>query len=144
MGFWDNVAGAVAPAAQPPQPATQPQSTGAWWMTPQQVAEAAPAQPALPEPAGDYVPKKAISARSKETCPNCESGNYFRPHGKPNAMPQCYECGYNPRFEQMAAGMPSSKEGRVQAARQAGTGTDNFNGQTWKESEGGAGRIVSV
>lgn len=68
--------------------------------------------------------KKARSASLTETCPECGSGDFFKPQGNPNAMSQCYTCGYNPRFGHTTAGggMPSGDTGPTQAARQTESG----------------------
>jgi len=56
------------------------------------------------------------------------STNYFRPKGQPNAMIQCYECGYNPRFEQMGgAGIPSDGA-PAQPARQVAAAHQGYSG----------------
>lgn len=76
---------------------------------------------------------KAQSSRSTLTCPDCGSGNIFKPNGIPNAMEQCYHCGWNPRFAQSTAGagMPSTAEtGPARPARQIAPGVNNFNPQT--------------
>ena len=65
-------------------------------------------------------------------CPECGGDNFFKPHGMPNAMPQCYECGSNPRFTQTAAGLPSGdKSGPSTPAKQTANGgaggRNNYN-----------------
>jgi hypothetical protein len=70
--------------------------------------------------------RKAPSSRSTLTCPNCFSGNVCKPSA--NVMEQCYECGWNPRFEQTTGGVPTPGEA-PQAARQIST-ANNFNPQT--------------
>lgn len=143
MNFWATKvlgAGAPAPAQQVP-PAFQPQAPVAapaatpWWANDytqalQQVQpqQQVPHQPAPEEQAGMWGTvkgsmSKAKSARSSETCPECGTGNIFRPEGQPNAMLQCYECGYNPRFSQTggAGGLPSDASGPATPARQLAT-----------------------
>ena len=68
--------------------------------------------------------RKAKSSRSTETCPECGSTNYFRPDKIANAMQQCYDCGYNPRFSQAGGegGLPSDASGPAQPARQLAEG----------------------
>jgi len=148
MGFWDNVAGntSPAPAVQPQAAPQQPADSTPWWMAgqaPQATAQAQPAAPGQPE---DYHPRQARSAALTDLCPECGSVNCFRPMGQPNAMPQCYECGWNPRFghSTAGAGMPSLKDLPVHAARQAGTDVNNFNGQTYDPAKGGAGKILTL
>ena len=72
-----------------------------------------------------------MSARSTETCPDCGSGNYFRPNGHANAMAQCYNCGYNPRFAHSTAGagMPSDRSAPTRPAKQVST-ENNYNPST--------------
>lgn len=136
--FWAKKLGQqAAPAAAPVPPAP----TRPWW-------QPAPAQPVAPQPAttlqpvvpqtvqqgsvdpnaqsdigtllrqDGYTTEKAQSARDTEVCPNCQSTNYMRASGHPNSMKQCFECGSNPRFEQMAAGTTGiPTKGPVRAAR---------------------------
>lgn len=82
--------------------------------------------------AGDTAPAqtKAKSARMNATCPDCGSGNFFQ--GQPNSMPQCYECGYNPRFghSTAGAGIPSDAGAPVPARGQSNpSGASNFRPQ---------------
>jgi predicted nucleic-acid-binding Zn-ribbon protein len=74
---------------------------------------------------------KARSARMTENCPDCGSTNYFRPHGVGNAMAQCYECGYNPRFSHSTAGagIPSDAGAATPAKQLNPKGLSNFNPQ---------------
>lgn len=131
--FWSNALGLNTPAPAPARVEPTDQTQGPWWsrpLVPQTTQEPAqqfvqpPQVPQQPQP-----PSKAVSARSSATCPNCGSGNYFQPQGQPNAMTQCYECGYNPRFSQASGGIPSDKSTPVQAARQVST-ANNFNPQS--------------
>jgi hypothetical protein len=50
-------------------------------------------------------------AKQDTHCPDCGGTNFFRPVGMPNAIAQCYECGYNSRFQQSTAGLPSGSGG---------------------------------
>lgn len=131
-GFWAKVVTGGVPAPAPQQP--QAPSSRPWWQesfyatpapsTPQQVAQA-PLQPDV------YMPRQAVSTRVTETCPNCGCGNYFQPHATPNAMKQCYECGYNARFEQMAsygAAVPSDGA-PAQPARQVSAAHQGYSGE---------------
>lgn len=62
------------------------------------------------------------------TCPNCFGSNIGKP--SPNVMEQCFECGWNPRFDQMAAGVQSSGgEGPAHPSRQVST-ANNYNPTT--------------
>lgn len=148
--FWATRLGVAAPApAQQPAPVAAPATPKPWWandysqFTQQPPQQSAPVQQQAPEPeqTGGWGTikgslAKARSARSTETCPECESSNIFRPVGMPNAMAQCYECGYNPRFSQTGGqgGLPSSESGPATPARQLATagagGVSQFNPQT--------------
>lgn len=125
MSFWANavnpqVAAAPRPAYVPPAAPTQ-QLVHA---TQQAYPQAYPQQP----PA---APNKAVSARSDAMCPECGSDYIFKPHGNPNAMQQCYNCGWNPRFAHSTAGggLPSDASTPTQPSRQVST-ANNFNPQT--------------
>lgn len=123
MGFWDNALRGNAPAAPSFPPVAAPPSAPVTYTPP----SAPPAHVATPPP----PPVKAMSARSDEMCPECGSGNIFKPHGHPNAMAQCYHCGWNPRFAHSTAGagLPSDSSTPTRASRQVSTG-NNFNPQT--------------
>lgn len=146
MNFWATRLGVNAPQ-QPqyvPQPAQQPAGVPVpWYANPYTVQTQQPAQE-LPQQSypeqenqgwgsvrGSLA--KAKSSKLSGTCPNCGSDNYFRPDGQPNAMEQCYGCGYNSRFSQTGGegGMPSGESGPTQAARQLPTagagGASQFN-----------------
>ena len=140
MSFWEKALG--APAA-PPQQATvmQPspplpgQHSQPWFIpqTPQQVQPQVPQPvqyPQQPQPQ-EQAPLKAMSARSTMSCPDCGSGNIFKPNGHPNAMEQCYHCGWNPRFSHSTAGagMPSDATAPARPSKQVST-ANNFNPQT--------------
>lgn len=78
-GFWAKALGASPVSAAPAlPPAVIPSGT-----------PAASADPGVASAAA-----RAASARSTERCPECDSGNYFRPQGHPDVAPRCYECGY--------------------------------------------------
>lgn len=82
-----------------------------------------------------HVPKKAKVLKQTGQCPDCGSGDYFRSPEHPNSMPQCQECGYNPRFHQQTAGTPSGGQGQTHAtpSRQTAAGgaggRSNYNPQ---------------
>lgn len=135
MGFWDNALG-VSTAPRPQSPASshpsmpwfRPEPERSYPHNPQGVVENYSEPPSNEQTAL----KKAVSARSTQTCPDCGSGNFFKPQGMPNAMEQCYHCGWNPRFAHSTAGagMPSTAEtGPATPARQIST-QNNFNPQT--------------
>lgn len=136
--FW---ASKVAPQQAAP-PAVPAAPSGPWWQqsqAPQRVdfvAQQPAALPTLPTPQqgsvdpqaesdfgsllrqDGYTTTKAQSAKDTERCPSCGSNNYVRASGHPNSMKQCFECGHNPRFEQMAAGTTGiPTKGPVRAAR---------------------------
>lgn len=124
--FWANKLGAANPPPPPaaPAPAPQQQTGGPWWASSQQPY---PTPAAAPEtvsqaPQGK-APARAQVARHDTNCPDCMGGNYFRPVGQPNAMAQCYTCGYNPRFTQTTAGLPSGDKSTPSTpAKQTATG----------------------
>lgn len=137
--FWATTLGTQAPTQA--QPRTNPggYSPSPYFAPPQTVqapsqAPEEPEGPPGPEQWGNVAEasRKALSARLTDTCPDCGSANFFSPHGMPNAMPQCYECGYNPRFAQMTAGggLPSDSNAPSRPARQLNPkGTSNYNPQ---------------
>lgn len=145
--FWANKLGGAAPAAPAPAAMPQPQyqqQSGPWWQNPFYPAQQQPQQTVPPQhqqqgyPQQGYdepdpqsisealhsrkMPKKAKVLRQKETCPDCDSTNYFRPEGMPNAMQQCYDCGFNARFHQVTAGMPSQQGEASTPSRQTASG----------------------
>jgi hypothetical protein len=63
-------------------------------------------------------------------CPDCQGGEYFKPIGQPNAMSQCYTCGYNPRFTQSTAGLPSGSTGDGPATPAKQTAAGGRGGQS--------------
>jgi hypothetical protein len=126
--FWANRIATEAPPA--PRERQEPVSPGPWWRgdTPQPPAQpqtVAPQQQATaPAPVTeDYRPQKAQHLRAEGYCPDCGSGDYFRPQGTPNAMEQCYACGYNPRFAHSTAGVGlPSESGPATPAKQVASG----------------------
>jgi hypothetical protein len=110
--FWANKlgGGAARPAAPAPAaaPAPQQQTNTPWWASGQQPYPT-PQQPeqTVPLHTEGRQPARAMVAKQDTRCPDCGGGEYFKPHGQPNAMAQCYTCGYNPRFTQTTAGLPS-------------------------------------
>jgi hypothetical protein len=132
--FWARKIADAQPQQPAPAPAPQaPAQQGPWWQqgvipTPQQ-QQPQPEQQPQPQqvPEGEYRPDptKAKHLRVEDNCPECGSGDYFRPHGTPNAMPQCYTCGYNPRFAHSTAGagLPGGEDaGPATPARQVASG----------------------
>lgn len=141
MGFWEKKIAEIN-GTQPPQtnsPVAPSQApVGAWWSRPgqPQVPSTAPVattptnitETATVEQAFALVvdPRltKAQSARSTATCPECGSGNMRGGMGL-NEMTRCFDCGYNPRFQQQAAGIPSDRSGGATPSRQITTGGYN-------------------
>jgi hypothetical protein len=76
-----------------------------------------------------YTSTKAQSAKDTALCPECDSPNYLAAKGHPNAMKQCFNCGYNPRFEQSMAGASGigQKNLPVHTARAQTLSENNFN-----------------
>jgi hypothetical protein len=124
--FWANKLGAARPVAPAPAPApVQQQAGGPWWATPQQqpYPPQQVVQQTVPEPQ-QKAPARAMVTKQDTHCPECQGTNYFRPVGMLNAMAQCYECGYNPRFQQSTAGLPSGSggDGPATPAKQIASG----------------------
>lgn len=127
--FWSKALG----GSQPSTPRTAPQAViparndRPWWQT-SFVTTASPQQQYAepPAPAIQQAPVQAKSARATERCPNCNSGNYTKGDTS-GSMTRCFECGYNPRFDQMAfaatGGIPST------ATRQAASTNGGFHPQ---------------
>lgn len=67
--------------------------------------------------------KKLLASRSAGTCPNCGGGDYGRQAGA-STYERCFDCGYNARFEQQAAGagMPTTSDGPATPALQVASG----------------------
>lgn len=127
--FWAKKLGQQAPPEPQPQaqPAPQPAQQGAWWQHPQpSQQQPAPQQTYEPQPTDEeYRPQKAQHLRQEDYCPDCGSGDFFRPQGVPNAMKQCYTCGYNERFAHSTAGagLPGGEDaGPATPARQVASG----------------------
>lgn len=128
--FWAGALGVTPPVATPAAPARpvvggyapSPYFTPAQPQNAPSEAPEASEGPQVPGQWGDVTVarQKAQSAKLTDVCPECGSGNYFAPKGMPNYMPQCYECGYNPRFAQMTAGggLPSDSSAPSRPARQ--------------------------
>lgn len=128
--FWASRLGVSQPAAPQQQPVSAPALVPWWANDYAQYVQPQTPQPQAQEPTAEPEPggwgtiagsmRKAKSAKLSDVCPECGSGNMFRPEGSPNAMLQCYECGYNPRFSQTGGqgGMPSGESGPATPARQ--------------------------
>lgn len=123
--FWANKLGATQPAAPAPAPVPQQQPGGPWWAGSQQqpYPHQQPVQQTVPPEPQQKAPARAMVAKQDTHCPDCGGSNYFRPVGHPNAMAQCYECGFNPRFQQSTAGLPSGSGGEpATPAKQVASG----------------------
>ena len=101
---------------QPPQPVQPyvPQPAQVTGIVPSADPQQLP-QPSSVDPNGEssfsdlihqdgYTTTKAQSARDTELCPESDSPNYMRPKGVPNALKQCFNCGFNARFAHSTAG----------------------------------------
>lgn len=124
--FWANKLGGAAPP-RPAAPAAAPQqpSGSPWWASTQQpYPQPTPAPETVAEAPQEKPPARAQVAKQDTHCPDCGGTNYFRPVGHPNAMSQCYECGYNARFQQSTAGLPSNSggDGPATPAKQTASG----------------------
>lgn len=123
--FWANKLGGAAARPAAPAPAPQQQSSGPWWASGQQpYPTPAPAPQTVPEQPQGKPPARAMVTKQDTHCPDCQGGEYFKPVGHPNAMPQCYTCGYNPRFTQTTAGLPSgsTSDGPATPSKQTASG----------------------
>jgi predicted RNA-binding Zn-ribbon protein involved in translation (DUF1610 family) len=140
VSFWEKATGvAAAPTSAPIHPQGYPQFTSqqapSAVMLPAGYPQTPQAQPqSMPTEEQQAIANamaKAQSSRSNLSCPDCGSENIFKPRGMPNAMEQCYHCGWNPRYTQSTAGagMPSTAEtGPARPTRQIST-ANNFNPQ---------------
>jgi hypothetical protein len=133
-GFWDRVTGVpaapVAPAVYIQGPTYPGQNVGYPPMfSPQQFQAPRGLVQPVEAPEVEAAKRKAPSSRSTLTCPNCFGSNVCKPSS--NMMEQCYDCGWNPRFEHSTAGagMPTGGQtGPTHASRQVST-ANNFNPQ---------------
>jgi hypothetical protein len=132
--FWANKLGAAArPAAPAPVPQQQPQqpSNSPWWASGQQpYPTPAQAPQTVPEQPQGKAPARAMVTKQDTHCPDCGGNDYFKPIGQPNAMAQCYTCGYNPRFTQSTAGLPSGSTGDGPATPAKQTAAGGRGGQS--------------
>lgn len=142
--FWANkLGGAAARPAAPAPAAPAQQQSGPWWASGQQPYPT-PQQPeeTVPLHTEGRVPARAMVAKQDTRCPDCQGGEYFKPVGQPNAMAQCYTCGYNPRFTQSTAGLPSGStgDGPATPAKQTAAGgrggQSNYNPGAFIRSDG--------
>jgi Zn ribbon nucleic-acid-binding protein len=99
------------------------------------VAQVTPQQPDAQSSIGEllrqdgYSSTKAQSSQDGEVCPDCSSQNYLAPPGQPNAMKQCFNCGFNPRFQHSTHGASGigQKNLPVHSARAQTLSENNFN-----------------
>jgi len=63
---------------------------------------------------------RAVSARTNDRCPNCNSGNYMAPQGT-NRL-RCYDCGYPIMQSGSGSGLPSEASGPATPAKQVSQG----------------------
>jgi len=126
MNFWaTRLAGtpAGAPVAAPSAPAPV---VGTWFSNPllngQQVAPQTQQQAAAAEPLQVLNTTKPLASRHAGTCPGCGGGNYGKT--SESTYPRCYDCGYNPRFEQAMAGggIQTGAEGDATPSQQVASG----------------------
>lgn len=142
--FWAKKLG-VAPAT--PQPTAPAQNNQPWWAPqtvaqPQQQPATVVGQQALVPPSqangeqhfdallqqDGYTTTRAMSAKDSERCPDCNSTNYISPQGHPNALKQCFDCGYNARFLHTTHGVSATGQNiPVHTARGQTLSTNNFN-----------------
>lgn len=133
-GFWEKALGGTQQAAPRTVPVPQV-STQPWWQQ-GYVPQTQPVEdPFTPQPAP--VPTKATSARHTDTCPNCGSGNYAKGDAA-GSMTRCFECGFNPRFDQMAFAAQGGQA--TTATRQAASTQTGFHGNISNASQA-VGRV---
>lgn len=102
MNFWDNKLNGT-PVDKPVVPRNM--------FSPQYVQQA-PVQEAY---------TSTVRMTQGDVCPNCGSTSYrAMVPGAGNAVSSCFECGYNPRFEQSGFNTPSlrTEKGVARPARQ--------------------------
>ena len=140
MGFWDK----HLDTPQQSAPAPSGSTPGSWWAPQptgrqqQQQVQNSRQQASSDDYAWDgehtneevlaHFTKHAHKAKSHtDRCPECGSGNYTRATAE--SYLKCFECGYNDRFSQMAAGMPTSPGESSAPSKQIafGGGQGNIN-----------------
>lgn len=141
MSFWEKALGGAVPTA----PRTVPQTShdAPWWQT----SFLPPSQPQMVQPYQQVqimeqqpapVVTSAPSARSTQTCPHCGSGNYTK-GDTAGSMTRCFECGYNPRFDQMAFAATGGQP--TKATVQAASTQSGFHGNIQSASQA-VGRVT--
>jgi hypothetical protein len=111
----------IAPAI----PVAWPQATPA---TPGLPATSPQAYPEVTDQAAQYQSSRTTFDRNSGQCPECNSGNYFKPADpRSNSGYRCYDCGY-PVVQQTSnmPSMPTGDSGPVKASRQVST-ANNYN-----------------
>ena len=145
--FWAKRLGAATAPAAAPAPAPATNAGSPWWSVPTPAATP-PASQATPDngygsgiPSVDeqqafsnlihqenYTTTKAQSARDGERCPNCDGPNYLHIGGLKTRAKRCFDCGYNPMFEQSMAGVSGTGQNiPVKTARVQTLSQNNFN-----------------
>ena len=139
MSFWEKALG--GPVQTAPRTVPQTSHDAPWWQT-------SFLPPSQPQPVPQYqgqvmeqhapVVTSAPSARSTQTCPNCGSGNYTK-GDTAGSMTRCFECGYNPRFDQMAFAATGGQP--TKATTQAASTQSGFHGNIQSAAQA-VGRVT--
>lgn len=111
----------VSPAIPVAWPQPTPSLPGLPAMSPQAYPEVTEAT---------YQSSRTTYDRNSGQCPECGSGNYFKPADpRSNSGHRCYDCGY-PVVQSTSnmPSMPTGEGGPVKAARQVST-ANNYNPQ---------------
>jgi hypothetical protein len=116
-----------APSGLPPRPV--PSAVPVAIPPPVNLPGASPQQyVGVQETPGQYQPTKTTYQRSEGICPECQSGNYFKPSDpRSSSGYRCYDCGYP--VVQSTSNMPSTPAAPgevVHRARQTST-ANNYN-----------------
>lgn len=101
-----------------------------------QPAQVSPGQYNIVELLGqqEYSTDKAKSSKVNTACPECDSPNYMSPdniQSPAHFMPQCFNCGYNPRFMHSTQGVTTTQsDAPTRVARGQQGNVNNFNPRT--------------
>jgi hypothetical protein len=142
--FWAQKLGGVAAPAAAPSPSPQQAYTAPWWDSSQGIPPRpveAPQTVSLGQPQqGQQKPSaKPQVTRQDTNCPDCGGDTFFKPVGMPNAMSQCYECGFNSRFQQSTQGLPSDRSADSTPSKQTAVGggqKNNYHPGVFIKSDG--------
>lgn len=123
--FWARKLGGRA--APPPR---ETRALDAWWATPAAPAPASAPQPAPyqpPDAASRSAVVKAQWAKNPLTCPECGSGDYFKPE---EGKARCWTCGYPVRHSTSGVKIPSHLAPATPTRQLKESMTNNFQPHT--------------